>query len=297
MSKLKPFSEFIKDTVELSWLIEDLLISGGTSLLIGDPKGGKSQFVRHLIASCLYEDSFMGRNVNGNKKVIYLALEEDSHELSKYLKSLNVQENETNLLIGSHNWLSENNLKDLEEDIKKHKPSLCIIDTFVAFSDLSDMNDYAKVYKPLQKISQIARSEQCHILIVHHKNKGESKGVKSTMGSQAFIAAVDATFVLSGEGEKKTIYIESRYTRNSEIAFSMTPYVLSGWSNSTNGLSCEEILLKAINQAGEEGLRLDSFKGHSKQSKQAAKKSLEQQGKIKTIGGYKGHPAILFINP
>lgn len=294
MGNLKKFSDYALNEPKISWLIEGLLIAGGTSLLVGDPKRGKSQLVRHLVYSCLSGQNFLGNAVNDKRKVIYLALEESPTELRKYLVSLGVEETSENLLIGDRSWSVGNNLNELENDINKHKPSVCVIDTFVAFSDLTDMNEYAKVYKLLQRISAIARNENCHILIVHHKNKSEAGGTKGIMGSQAFFAAVDTCMLLSGENSQKTLTIEPRYTEKHELKFKMTPYEITDIEQNKKSLSCKDALLEKVRNSPQ-GLDLRSFNGFSKQAIQDAKKLLLAEQLITQQGGKSGDPTKLFL--
>lgn len=294
MGNLKTFSNYALNEPEISWLVEGLFISGGTSLLVGDPKSGKSQLVRHLVYSCLSGQSFLGNAVNDKRKVIYLALEESPTELKKYLISLGVEETCENLLIGDRSWSLGNNLKELSNDISQHKPSICVIDTFVAFSDLVDMNDYAKVYKPLQHLSEIARKENCHILIVHHKNKSEVAGTKAIMGSQAFFAAVDTCLLLSGENNQKTLTVEPRYSVKQELKFKMTPFEITEVEQNKKGLSCKDALLEKVRN-NQQGLDFRSFKGFSKQSMQEAKNSLLAENLITQHGGKSGDPITLFL--
>ena len=272
MGNLKPFSKYALNQPEIHWLVDDLLIASGTSLLVGDPKSGKSQLVRHLIAACVNQSSFLDKHINDNRKVIYLALEENPVELKKYLVNLGVAEDNESLLIGDRTWSVGNNTAEILKDIQTHKPALCVIDTFVAFSDLVDMNEYAKVYKPLQALSEVARSQNCHILIVHHKNKSDAAGAKAIMGSQAFFAAVDTCLMLSGESQQKNLLVEPRYTAKREISFKMTPQNITEVSENTKGLSCRDALLAKLEDANE-GYDLRSFSGYSRQAIKKQKNS------------------------
>lgn len=295
MSNLRTFAEYSKETVELEWIIDGLLVSSGTSLVVGDPKAGKSQLIRHLIASYLTKNSFLGHKINGNKKVIYLALEENSGELVKYLDGLGIDENEENLLIGDPMWISKENIIELEEDVIEHEPSLCVIDTFVAFTDIADANDYMKVYKAMQEIALIARRHKCHIIVVHHKNKSESNGTKSIMGSQAFLASVDTCLMLSGETDDKVLKIEPRYSAKKEIRFKMTPFEISGWTETRTGRSCKDSLLDELQESGAEGFKLRDFAGFGRAAIQKAKDELLSEGIISCSGGKSGEPLTLHL--
>jgi len=294
MGNLIPYSKYGHNLSETHWLIDNMLTFGGTSLLAGDPKAGKSQFVRHLIQSLMHKSNFLGNEVSEVKTIIYLALEETPIELKKYLRDLNIAESD-NLLIGDRQWSTgQNNIKELENDIVIYKPAFCVIDTYVAFSDLQDMNDYAKVYKALQLLAQMARKYNCHIMIVHHKNKSENTGTKGIMGSQAFFGAVDTALLLSGESEQKSLSIEPRYTSRREVKFNMNPSKISNISEAFKGLTCKEALLLKI-QSSIDGLEYRSFTGYSKQTIQNAKIELINEGKVFELGGKSGEPLKLFV--
>lgn len=296
MSKLKTFSIYRKQRSLKNWLVKDIFIEGGTSLLVGDPKGGKSQFVRHLIASYLLGDEFLGKPFsNKNRNVIYLALEESPSELTAYLEGLGISESEDRLLIGDMSWIQERNLSALESDIQTFKPAFLVIDTFVAFSDMVDTNDYGKVYKALQPLSKVARENNCHIVIVHHKNKSEGGGSRAIMGSQAFFGAVDGALFLSGETENKKLEIKPRYSPSTEILFSMNPKKIENVSGVTAGISCRETILEQISLAGDCGLQAREIKGYSKAVIQKNKESLVGDGLIIEKGGQKGKPKTLFL--
>ena len=61
---------------EPSWLVEDMLLEGGLSMLVAKPKIGKSTFARFLAASVAKGDLLLGRDVKQGP-VIYIAMEEN----------------------------------------------------------------------------------------------------------------------------------------------------------------------------------------------------------------------------
>jgi predicted ATP-dependent serine protease len=292
MSNLVPFAEYQLENVQTSWLLENILTSGGTSLLAGDPKCGKSQFVRQLIKAILNESDFLNQSLTKSEKVIYLALEESPVELKKRLLSLGIDKDTPNLLIGDRRWSNGKNLDELKQDIETHKPSLCIIDTFVAFSQLNDMN--AKVYKSIHELGQIAEHNNCHIMIVHHKNKSEAGGTKAIMGSVAFFGAVDTALILSGEGNNKVLDIDPRYASKKKIKFDMSPDEITNIICDAVDVSCEDALLLKIQQSVN-GYDFRDFKGFSKQTIQASKQNLLKNEIIREEAGVSGQPVKLYL--
>lgn len=294
MGKLSTFSEYAKDLKETTWLVQNVLTAGGTSLLAGDPKSGKSQLVRHLIKALISQTEFLGNKVNDVNNIIYLALEETPTELKKYFLNIGLEESCNKLLVGDREWSTEgNNIEELEADIIKHQATLCIIDTFVAFTDLNDLNEYVKVYKPLQALANLARRHSCHIMIVHHKNKSEVQGTRSIMGSQAFFGAVDSALLLSGEGEQKSLFVQPRYSARSELGFVMSPDEIKDVSQKVHGMTCVDALLRKVQE--NDGFEFRNFDGYSKQSMQNAKNALLREGKITESRSKPGQPKKLYI--
>jgi len=297
VSNLKPFSEYSVGVNDTHWLIEDMLVSGGTSILAGDPKTGKSQLVRHLIKAVLTTEDFLGKPVRESGKVMYLALEENPYELKSQILGLGIPENAANLLIGDRLWTNADTMITLEEDLNLYKPMLCVIDTFGSFTSLDDINDYQNVYKFLRTICKSARENDCHVMFVHHKNKNSNEGsnnTKSIMGSTAFYGAMDTALLLSGESEKKVLEVNPRYAAKQRIDFNMTRSEISELNFALSSQTARETIFSRIqrNPDGIEKRLLE--KGHGKTQFQAALSALLEEGLIQMKGGTKGNPAMLY---
>lgn len=223
MPGLTPFAKYQPSQDSQSWLVDGILTEGGTSLLVGEPKAGKSQLARHLIHSFLSKESFLDRQIMSKGKIFYFALEEQPYELAKQLLELGVSRDSEDLLVGDRSWHSKSPFEELEEHIKAYSPKLCIIDPFVAFTQMDDLNDYAKVYEAIRKLVQLGQRYGTHILIVHHKNKSDGPPSRQIMGSQGFYGAVDTALFLSGEDNQKTVLVKPRYGSKLNLQLSMTP--------------------------------------------------------------------------
>lgn len=207
--QLKTLTEFLESvTNEPEWVIENLLIKSGFSILVGSPKEGKSTLARAIIKSVLTGTSFLDLNVNSGP-VIYIALEEIETQLKKSFEIMNLSNcKELYIHCGPLDWRERSTL---ESKIAKLKPSLVVIDTLGRFVNLPDFNDYSLVNEELAKLSYIAREYNCHIMCLHHKNKSEGSFGNQILGSNAIFGAVDNAIFISRKKNEAELNTSPRY--------------------------------------------------------------------------------------
>lgn len=179
--------------VAYDWLVDGLLIRGGISLIAGSPKSGKSTITRQLSKAVVNGELFLDRPVKKGK-VLYLALEESEALLKEQLTKIGIkQDNDIMFHVGP---ISSGNIYDsLTEIITNYKADLLVIDTLLLLAQFENINDYNNTYVTMAKYCNIARNTGCHIVCLHHQNKGEDRGVNSILGSSGLMAAVD-NFIL-----------------------------------------------------------------------------------------------------
>lgn len=197
--KFQSISEMIEEAEDIDWLVDDLLVRGGFSIIAGPPKIGKSTLVRKLIKEVCEGGTFLGRGVEPGS-VAYLTFEEQPSVLKDQFKSIGITDDH-DIYIHTGDILSSNTLEDLEEAIEDLRPDLVVIDTLFDISNLDDINSYKAVYDFLRKIRNIARNTNAHILGVHHTNK-----LGSFMGSQAIYGAVDTMFTFVQQRERRFLF-------------------------------------------------------------------------------------------
>jgi hypothetical protein len=175
---------------EIQWLVQDMLSLGGTSLLVGDAKIGKTRLAQYLAAQVCDGREFLGRKT-ASAPVLFLALEgSESGIISQFMK-LAPDNAKQNLFVrtSADGSLS---LQELVEEIRWHGACLVVIDTLQRFADIKDANDYAIVTRALEPLVRMAVTENIHLCLLHHTNKGGG-----FMGSQAFKAMVDTMFTFT----------------------------------------------------------------------------------------------------
>lgn len=202
--KFQSISNMIKDAQDVDWMVEDLLVRGGFSVMAGPPKTGKSTLVRQLIKAVCEGGTFLGRGVEQGS-VAYLTFEEQPSILKEQFDKIGITEDH-NISIHVGGIVGQDTLADFEEAIEDMKPDLVIIDTLFEMSNLDDINGYKATYDFLRIIRNIARKNDTHILGVHHTNK-----LGQFMGSQAIYAAVDTMFTFVQQRDRRFLFSSGKH--------------------------------------------------------------------------------------
>ena len=200
--------------VKRDWLIEDLFIAGGISVLAARPKAGKSTFSRDMAACVARGNQFLGKNTKRGP-VILLDLEGKREELTESLRGLGVEhDDEIHILCGI---APQDAIELLRRDAMWLKPSLIVVDTLQRLARVRDLNDYAATTTALEPFISIARDSGAHIMLLHHSGRADGHGVDAPMGSTAISGSVDTVAVLKRkEDGARTISTVQRYGQDLE---------------------------------------------------------------------------------
>lgn len=282
MSSATPFADYALDQDSKSFFLDGLLTEGGTSLLVGEPKAGKSQLARHLISSLVSGGTFLDQQFKRSGNVIYYALEEHPGELKNQFLALGVPDDNRTLFLGGRNWEAKNPIQDLIENVEAIDPVLVVIDPFIAFSSLDDVNDYAAVYRSIRPLVQLAQRTGLHLMLVHHKNKSDGNNSRQVMGSQAFFGSTDSLLLLSGEESKKSLTVIPRYAIRQQFEFEMSPESLGEVFNckGSGRKSTEEKIFIALEKHPEGIEQRVLAQGHNRSNFQSKISELEDLGLI-----------------
>jgi len=277
------------------WVINDLLLRGGFSLLAGKPKAGKSTLTRCLAQAVARGHEFLGRTVKQGG-VLFFSLEDHRTMLKKEFQRLGADsEDKIWVHCGSVNG---DRYGILERAIEAHEPSLVIIDTIFRFTRCFDTNSYTQVLEALTPVSDLARKTGVHILAVHHAGKSErADSLDSVLGSVAVHGSMDCTLLLRRTSEYRIIESQQRYGHD------LPPTVLeydpcTGWIESGSLLENIETqrlgsqileLLENADQALTEREIVDSVSGKTTMLRKSLR-SLVESGKVNRSGtGQRGH--------
>jgi hypothetical protein len=197
------------------WVVDGILPTGGTSLLVGKPKEGKSTLARMLACDIVTGHSFLGRYSTTKGAVLYCAFEENEHHVREHFLQLvaslsgGAEREPIDMVIGGPAPdVAERFAKSLES-----KPyGLAIVDPLIRLITVDDINAYAAVYAALSPFVDLARRTQTHVMCVHHAGKGQRSGAEGALGSQALLGAVDTVLSLArGRGGYGVITSRQRY--------------------------------------------------------------------------------------
>lgn len=198
------YSEFdLSVNEKIEWVVDGILAKDSTSLVIAQPKVGKSELSRDLSASVARGESFLGFNTKRGP-VLLIPLEESRMVMKEKFKTRGLSNSDNNLFIAK-TGNRETIVEDLEEAIVKFNPTLVIIDTLQRVVGCDDMNDYTKTYNKIMPFTNLARKYKCHIMFIHHANKYGSPGQQSVLGSTGLPGSVDMLIYLQKNEDKKRI--------------------------------------------------------------------------------------------
>lgn len=288
--------EFMSEPIiENNWVVDQLLIEGGVSLLVGSPKDGKSTFARHIMKAISVGGTVLGFQAKRGS-VMYLALEEVPNQLKKIFYEIQYPvDSDLRILSGPLAW------KDkilLEKSIEEFAPSLVVIDTLGRFMSLPDFNDYAIVNQEFSYLLGIARKYGCHIMCLHHANKGDGIGGSRILGSNAFFGLVDNAVFIDREDSFGRISTKPRYgvpIDGRYFKYIDGELVDAGDAKEKLLQNGSSKLIETLERASEALTELELIKRAQmqKQSFKVVLKDMIQLGRIKRSGtGRKGDPYI-----
>jgi len=184
--------------------LDGILPAAGSSLLIAKPKVGKSTLAQQLAVAVARGGTFFGKDVRQGA-VLYHAFEEQDTEVARAFRSAAVERG----LPGYFHFgdAPTDRWEALRAAVEEHRPTLVVIDTLAYWMSIKDFNDYAQVGDALKPLHRFARTNDTHLMAVHHQGKvGESP-----LGSTALSANVDTIMMLNETDQGRTLETKQRY--------------------------------------------------------------------------------------
>ena len=283
---------------DIAYVWDKTLIKGGLSILAAKPKVGKSTIARNLaLAVARGDPSFLGRDLTGSSPVVYLALEEKRSEVKKHFERMGA---DAGLPIFIHTGSApEQAITELLKVIIESRAVLAIVDPLQRLVRLPDLNDYSTVSLTLELLMQIARDTDCHILLIHHANKGIAReGGDSILGSTAIFGSVDCALIMKRSESCRTIESIQRYGEDlprTVLTFdAVTGLIGSGGSLEDAELAdCGKAVLELLDNERTESEIKDCITEYKGGLVSKSLRLLCQQGKIQKHGlGKKGDPYL-----
>jgi hypothetical protein len=188
---------------QVSYVWDDVLVCGGTSLIGGKVRVGKSTLMANIAIAVARGEPFLERACH-RTTVIYLALgSEAKPEAMKEIMQLRgmtkVEPLYLYIDIAPANLM--NQLKWIVDD---YEDPLIIMDTLHKATGIRDVNDYDEVGDKLGPFTNFARTiGRGHLCFIHHAKKGETFDIDSVLGS-ARLTAESIIYCSTGRGLRTT---------------------------------------------------------------------------------------------
>lgn len=196
---------------QMRYVVDGLLPAGGTSLLSGFAKSGKSTLVGSLVLAVARGSSFLGRDCMQGR-VLYLAFEDHPQALRDRMLALGARADDPILSMTGYLPAEVDSLAWVRAAVEQHRPVLVVADTLVRMVAV-DLNDYSAVAGALEPFFALARESGTHLLMLHHSRKDAGDFGLDVLGSQALPGSVDTVISLRREPGTGARYIssENRY--------------------------------------------------------------------------------------
>ncbi|MFA5360125.1 MAG: AAA family ATPase [Patescibacteria group bacterium] len=198
--------DFIKrDIPKPGFLVDDLLPDIGISMIVGKPGGHKTWLTFYIILCITTGRKVFNLYKTKEANVLLVNIDDYLSVIQERMKNMGFTGNE-NIHIWDADTFKiedENTVKKLNNFIKEKNISLLIFDAFRNIHSRDEnLSDEMEIV--LQILKQIAKVNNCAILLLHHENKtGDSRSEFSLRGSSAIIASL--TFGISLKKNKEEI--------------------------------------------------------------------------------------------
>ena len=201
----------VENTAEpVSFVVEDLLMRGGTTLLIGLPKQGKSTLAKQLAVAVAQGENVINRRVTQGT-VLYYQMEEFKTWTTGTLRKMGAS-NADPLLLEFDRPEPAKAVPALRAALNEHPDVvLLVLDMMAKVVNVKDFNDYAEVTAQLAPLTHLARETGVSILLLHHGKKSSSGDpINDALGSIALTGNVDIIVGLSGDKTATRLSTSSR---------------------------------------------------------------------------------------
>jgi predicted transcriptional regulator len=186
------------------WLVDGFITDRGMSVVVGEPKSGKTFLVLDWVLSIAMGTSWNGRDVQQGV-VAYIA-GEGKYGIAKRLQAWEIRHqvevNDNFLLLGEPiSLMAPESISAVIKEIESfpEPPKIIVIDTLARCMTGGDENSAKDISVAIASIDQLRNHFNCHVLVVHHKNKQGS-----ARGSTALPGAIDTLIDVTRDGSLVT---------------------------------------------------------------------------------------------
>lgn len=195
----------------VAWLCDGMLPSGGSSLLSAKAKVGKTTMARCLAAAVARGEQFLGRRTKRGAVLYFCGIEEKVATV-RHFRQLGLTAADPIRII-SASMTPKDFYSKLEQYIRRHQPKLIVLDPYMRFLGIDDVNDYAKTMKAFAPYVSLATKHKFHIVFAGHFGKADRAEVSDqVLGSTAIFGMVDTGLFLRERPHFSTVQTKQRHT-------------------------------------------------------------------------------------
>lgn len=238
--KLTPIwlDELLKlQTVEVEWLIEDLLPVGAIGVLSGDPASFKTWTLLHVATQVAIGGSVFGKFKTKQGKVLIIDEENQVQLLKGRLKQLGV----TNGAVCFSTQIGfkidkEEDMQALQDFVSTNDIQLVIMDSFVRVNS-KDENVAREVAALFESLKSLTRSGVTVLLTHHHRKqtigfKGASS--QNLRGSSDILASVDTHIAVTRHKTSGKLIFDQNKSRHAKETPPFEVVVVDGQDGSVS---------------------------------------------------------------
>jgi hypothetical protein len=174
---------------EIVWRWDECLPEAGSSLLVAQPKIGKTTLATNLALSVARGLPFLDRKTQ-QCAVAYAYLDGPRREIKDNFKRLGL--NGSDPVYIHAGAAPQDYVAWIMFQVKHHAVRFIIIDTFQKFFRIQNLNDYSEVINKSAPMLDAAAAENVHLMFLHHAGKGDRGDLDSAIGSTALRGQVQS---------------------------------------------------------------------------------------------------------
>lgn len=210
---------------EEEWILEDLIPTGGSSLLVAKPKVGKSTFARGMSISMAKGIPFLDRELRP-MRVMYVMFPNEGTEAEAQKELIDRLDADKGLSQENFLFYYDKSMRSdklavvrfLGEEAARFRPDVIFIDTLQGLVQAKDLNGYAEVHAALAPIRAVAEPYGAHLCYLHHAGKGEKVDlIDMSLGSTALAGAVTVLMAMKRDLSEETLRLFAARGRGVEF--------------------------------------------------------------------------------
>ncbi|OQW47934.1 MAG: hypothetical protein A4S09_14145 [Proteobacteria bacterium SG_bin7] len=214
--KIKGVDELNAFTDESKWLVRDLLLRQGLSILAASPKSTKSFFCLELCVSIAANTDTLGHYKSSEAcRVLYFGAEDTEGIIHERLTGLLKAKGHTGIdnlgILTSPEGLrldTDEGYTSLGKQIELFRPKLVVLDCLYAISRASE-NDSGSILSVLEKLRLIRERYRTAVLLVHHTSKdSDSKRVGERLRGSSALYGFFETILGLRRDQAGTIFLD-----------------------------------------------------------------------------------------